>query len=94
MKKHLLLLTGLFIITASGLFAQRDTIAAWTFPTGIDTVDFYPNAGLASNSKNAISAEDTTAWPNTVVRDLRLSTGVSDYACGATGQTLAGPPER
>jgi len=85
MKKHLQLLTGLCIITASGLFAQRDTIAAWTFPTGEDTVDIYPNAGLSSNSKFAISAADTTAYPNTVYREFIKSTGVTDYSFSAKG---------
>ncbi|MBI9036815.1 MAG: T9SS type A sorting domain-containing protein [Bacteroidales bacterium] len=81
MNKHLLIIFCALLST--GLYAQNDTITAYTFPTGVDTTDIYPNAGLSSNSGRYISAEDTVAWPNTVLRHISMTEGVGglgDYA--------------
>ncbi|PLX08872.1 MAG: hypothetical protein C0594_05940, partial [Marinilabiliales bacterium] len=86
MKKGLLFIF-MAIIMANIVYAQRDTIAGWTFPTGVDTVDIYTNMGIADNEGRYISAEDTTEWPNTVQRDVYCTNGVSsgDYAATAVG---------
>jgi hypothetical protein len=60
-----------------------DTIALWSFPTGVDTVDIYPNEGLATNATRYLSAEDTTEWPNTIIRELTFTNGVTDFAATA-----------
>jgi hypothetical protein len=57
-----------------------DTIALWSFPTAVDTLDIYPDAGLSTNATKYISAEDTTAWPNTILRTLTFTDGASSYA--------------
>ncbi|MBU0764686.1 MAG: T9SS type A sorting domain-containing protein [Bacteroidetes bacterium] len=72
-------------VVDTGTTGEGDTIAGWTFPTGVDTVDSYANLGLASNLTKYISAEDTTEWPNTVLRTLTFTNGASDFAATATG---------
>ncbi|MCF8296727.1 MAG: T9SS type A sorting domain-containing protein [Saprospiraceae bacterium] len=86
MKKQLLIIIT-FCALSIGANAQNDTIAAWNFSTGIDTVDIYPNVGLSSNLGRYISAEDTTEWPNTVIRTITMTNGLStgDYAATAEG---------
>jgi len=77
---------GLFLII-SGMMAFAQTpsvIVQWTFPNGVDSLDKFPDGGLSLNSKNYISAEDTTAYPNTVKRTLTYTNGVSNYAATAT----------
>lgn len=83
MRKCLLTLLGLLLL--SGLSAQLDTIAAWTFPTG-EEGDENANIGIEQNvGSRYVSAEDTTAWPNTVQREVTFTNGASDYAATADG---------
>ncbi len=77
------IITGLPVVTNPVNIG--DTIAAWTFPTGIDSVDIYANAGLEPNLTKYISAEDTTGWPDTNLRDIYFTNGVEDKAATATG---------
>jgi len=85
MKKQILLFVLLYVFICNGIFAQEDdTVAAWTFPTGVDSVDIYANAGLSVNLNKDISAEDTSA----VIRDVYMtngSGGTGDYAGTAVG---------
>jgi len=83
MKKNLLFIIFCCAVFSTALYAQNDTITAYTFPTGVDTTDIYPNAGLASNANRYISAEDTLSWPNTNIRQITMTEGVGgsgDYA--------------
>ncbi|NTW32274.1 MAG: T9SS type A sorting domain-containing protein [Bacteroidetes bacterium] len=86
MKKRLLFLAALVWISSS-IFAQTSVIIAqWTFPTGIDTLDVYPDSSTVSYNLNKyLSAEDTVEWPNTNLRDVSLVSGASTYAAAASG---------
>jgi Secretion system C-terminal sorting domain len=82
MKTSLLFSFLLFFVM--GAFAQ-DTITGFTFPTGVDTVDIYPNAGLEGNAGYYLSAEDTVSHPNTNKREVTFTNGVEDFAATAEG---------
>ena len=78
MKKLLLFISMIWV---SGLMAQNaDTLAAWTFPTGIDTLDIYPDVSIPNNSGYYLSAEDTTEWPNTMLRAVASTPGETSFA--------------
>ncbi|MBI9067791.1 MAG: T9SS type A sorting domain-containing protein [Salinivirgaceae bacterium] len=86
MKKTLL--AAFSLIMAMQISAQNETIIGWSFPTGVDSVDINANLGLESNSKYYISAEDTTAWPETIMRNITMDNGSGedgDFAAGADG---------
>lgn len=84
MKKNLLLTTVLCLFGVM-LFAQTPTvIAQWSFATGVDTLDKYPSPCITQNAKNALFAQDTTAWPNTILRALTYSNGVITQAASVT----------
>lgn len=81
--KKLLLITFIFWM-ASTAFAQNiDTIAAWTFPTGIDTLDIYPDVCIPDNVNRYIAAEDTASDPNS--RVITCTEGATTFAGTATG---------
>lgn len=81
MKKTLLF--SLLIWAGSALYAQvTDTIVAWTFPTGIDTVDIYPDICTPDNVNRYIAAEDTATNP---ISELTFTDGVTTFAATSTG---------
>lgn len=81
MKKNLLL-TVVLCLFGIVLHAQT-TIAQWTFPTGVDTIDKYPDVCISLNAKMAIYAQDTTAWPKTILRSLTYTNGAATNAATA-----------
>jgi len=84
MKKNLLL-TTVFCLFGIVLLAQTPTIIAqWSFATGVDTIDKYPNPCISLNAKMALYAEDTTAWPKTIIRPLNYTNGVTTFAATTT----------
>ena len=84
--KKILQATAVLIFIASTAFTQTEVIiAAWTCPTGVDTVDIYPDNGIPANSNKYLSAEDTTSWPNTVLRDVTFTEGANTFAATADG---------
>lgn len=84
MKKNLLITTA-FCLFGIVLFAQTPiTIAQWTFPTGVDTIDKLPDVSISQNAKMAIFAQDTTAWPKTILRTLTYTNGATNLAATAT----------
>jgi len=87
MKKMLLIILSLFL--CYGVYSQNDTIAGWTFPTGQDG-DEKADKGLEQNvGSKYLGAEDTTAYPNTVTREITYTNGASgedgDYSATAIG---------
>jgi hypothetical protein len=85
MKKILLLIGG-FCWLAYTANAQNPTvIAQWSFSSNVDTIAKYPTACISQNAKMALFAQDTTAWPNTLLRPLSYTNGVTtgDYAATA-----------
>jgi hypothetical protein len=84
MKKYLLF--TMIVWASCSAFAQNiDTIAAWTFPSGIDTLDIYPDVFIPDNKNKYISAEDTISWPNTTLRDIASTEGFTTFAGTAIG---------
>ena len=84
MKKNLLLTTVLCLFGIV-LFAQTPTvIAQWSFATGVDTIDKYPSPCITLNAKSALFAQDTTAWPNTILRPINYTNGITTMAATAT----------
>jgi len=84
MKKFLFLISFTVLIMWNGFSQNQTIIAQWTFPTGVDTVDIYPDSCISQNVNYYISAEDTIAWPNTTLRKVTMSTGASTYAAAAS----------
>jgi hypothetical protein len=83
MKKSLLF--SIILAASFSLFSQEvDTLAAWTFPTGVDTLDIYPDVFISNNENYYISAEDTISWPNTTLRDIVSTAGFTSFAGTAT----------
>jgi hypothetical protein len=81
MKKSLLF--ALLIWAGSTVHAQiTDTIVAWSFPTGIYTVDIYPDVCTPDNVNRYIAAEDTATEP---ICDLTFTEGATTFAATATG---------
>jgi hypothetical protein len=83
MKKRLPYLLLLIVCISFVSHAQTDTIVAWTFSAGIDSLDILPTAGLSINADYAVTAEDTTSFPNTTYRDVYSTNGAGgsgDYA--------------
>ncbi|MBE9467322.1 MAG: T9SS type A sorting domain-containing protein [Bacteroidetes bacterium] len=77
MKKKLLYLLTLGMFFTGILFAQQDTIIAWTFPTG-DLGDTVANAGIEGNvNKSTIRAEGG-------VSAIIMKNGVATSAAQAT----------
>jgi hypothetical protein len=84
MKKSLLF--TVLLAASFSLFSQEvDTLAAWSFPTGVDTLDIYPDVFIPENENYYISAEDTMAHPNTNKRDVTSTTGATTFAGTAVG---------
>jgi hypothetical protein len=81
--KKLLLCTIIFWAVSYGFAQNIDTIAAWTFPTGIDTLDIYPDVCIPDNVNRYIAAEDTASDPNS--RVITCTEGESTFAGTATG---------
>lgn len=83
MKKQLLFLAVL-IWASSSAFAQTTILAQWTFPSSTDTL-FFPDSCASANATKYLSAEDTTAYPATVTRDITMTNGATTYAATASG---------
>jgi hypothetical protein len=81
MKKQLLSLAAL-IWACSSAFAQTTILAQWTFPNASDST-FFPDSCISANSTKYLSAEDTTAYPNTIKRDIAITQGYTTYAATA-----------
>jgi hypothetical protein len=76
MKKSLLI--TVLLAASFSLFSQEvDTIAAWTFPTGVDTVDIHPDFCIPDNVNRYIAAEDTAAEP---ICDITCTLGATTFA--------------
>ena len=79
MKKGLLI--TIILAASFSLYSQEvDTLAAWTFPTGVDSLDIYPDVFIPDNENKYISAEDTVSWPNTTLRDIISTAGLTSFA--------------
>ena len=85
MKNTLLFAIILVFAGFSVSITAQETITGYTFPTGDTLTDIYPNLGLPGNSNYYVSAEDTTAHPNTIKRQITFTDGASDFAATATG---------
>ncbi|MBU2649838.1 MAG: T9SS type A sorting domain-containing protein [Bacteroidetes bacterium] len=85
MKRTLLFALLMIFLGLPAMLVSQDVITGYTFPTGDTATDIYPNLGLGSNSNYYISAEDTTAHPNTVQRPISFTDGASDFAATASG---------
>lgn len=85
MKKILLFCGSIIMATATGYSQSEVTIAAWTCPTGVDTVDIFPDICIPENEGYYLSAEDTVAHPNTNRRDVTFTDGANTFAAMATG---------
>ena len=84
MKKRVLFLAAL-IWACSSAFAQETTIIAqWTFPSAVDST-LFPDSCISANETKYLSAEDTTAWPNTILRDVSMTQGATTNAATAAG---------
>jgi hypothetical protein len=83
--KKCFLFTVLLAASFSLFSLEVDTLAAWTFPTGVDTLDIYPDVFISNNENYYISAEDTIAWPNTTLRDIVSTAGLTSFAGTVTG---------
>jgi hypothetical protein len=77
------LLFALLLWTGSSIYAQvTDTIVAWTFPTGIDTVDIYPDICTPDNVNRYIAAEDTAGNP---ISEMTFTEGAATFAATSDG---------
>jgi hypothetical protein len=85
MKKSLLIAFFMTVLVFPASLLSQDIITGYTFPTGDTATDIYPNLGLEGNSGYYISAEDTTAHPNTIKRFITFTEGVTDFAATAEG---------
>ncbi|MBN1338593.1 MAG: T9SS type A sorting domain-containing protein [Bacteroidales bacterium] len=85
MKKFLLSSTMMLLAAYFGYGQTEVTLAAWTCPTGVDTVDLYPDISTPENANKYLSAEDTVSWPNTNLRDVTFTDGANTFAAKATG---------
>ncbi|MBN3036445.1 MAG: T9SS type A sorting domain-containing protein [Bacteroidales bacterium] len=84
--KKIMVLTVLIAWAVLSTTAQTTlTLAGWTFPTGIDTVDIYPDICIPENTNKYLSSEDTTAWPSTNLRDVYFTAGETTFAATADG---------
>ncbi len=85
MKRTLRFTLMIALLGSPALLMSQDIITGYTFPAGDTATDIYPNLGLDGNSGYYISAEDTTAHPNTVQRVITFTDGATDYAATADG---------
>lgn len=82
--RRLLFFTGALFFSFAVTMNGQETIAGWTFPTGVDTVDVMPDLGLEANSGHDLFACDTTSWPDTQQRDVYFTDGVDENDFAAT----------
>jgi len=84
MKKQLFFLLMLALLSGS-MYAQSTIILAkWTFPAD-DSLSVLPDTCISQNATKYISAEDTTAYPATITRDIFFTNGVTSFAATAVG---------
>lgn len=71
----------------TALFSYSQTtviLAQWSFPLA-DSTSLLPDSSVSSNATKYISAEDTVAYPNTNMREVTFTNGITTYAGTADG---------